>query len=197
MKYWGTMVWWARGTVSGGVIAALNEARGWLQVLTFKERQVGERCEERPTIALGGRHWEPIVEEQAAVDLLRGLAAEGNAIEARIKAEIPDLAPSGDHDALEELLGLLRVTRGQRDDAWKEIAQATAQMKTSNAQLEELRQQLTELNASMQKPAEDKATLSLFPEQTPTEATALPSGAIMQSPKEAEAEAEKEPGQAS
>lgn len=37
--------------------------------------------------------------------------------EARIKAEIPDIAPSAGHDLLEEVLGLLRVTRSQRDTA--------------------------------------------------------------------------------
>jgi hypothetical protein len=37
--------------------------------------------------------------------------------EQRIKEAFPDITPSGGHDYLDELMGLLRVTRMQRDSA--------------------------------------------------------------------------------
>jgi len=49
------------------------------------------------------------------------LDARDRQMDLRILKEYPDLKPSGDFDLLDEVLGLLRVTRSQRDSAEKDI----------------------------------------------------------------------------
>jgi hypothetical protein len=48
--------------------------------------------------------------------------------EARIIAAIPDIKPSGGHDYLDELLGLLRVARSQRDTAEAQLRKLEQRM---------------------------------------------------------------------
>jgi hypothetical protein len=45
--------------------------------------------------------------------------------DARIRAAFPEISPSSGHDLLDELIGLLRVTRGQRDDLERQFIQLT------------------------------------------------------------------------
>ena len=49
----------------------------------------------------------------------------------RIKAELPGIEPSAGHDWIDEVLGLLRVTRGQRDDNEREILRLKEELKTA------------------------------------------------------------------
>jgi len=68
--------------------------------------------------------------------------------EIRILEAFPDLTPSAGHDYVDEVIGLLRVTRGQRDDAQEEIQRlhgVIAQLHGVIAQLEERLESAREL----------------------------------------------------
>jgi len=53
--------------------------------------------------------------------LVLGLRAHDVGVDERIKLAFPEIQPSGDYDLLSELMGILRVTRMQRDEAEKLI----------------------------------------------------------------------------
>jgi hypothetical protein len=66
--------------------------------------------------------------QRELVQRYNGMAHELRASIDKIKSAFPDITPSGGHDLVDELIGLLRVTRGQRDDEIKLNAELRAKV---------------------------------------------------------------------
>lgn len=58
---------------------------------------------------------------QAGLSAPGGSAAPQCKCQERIKAALPGVTPSDGHDWVDEIIGLLRVTRGQRDDYERQL----------------------------------------------------------------------------
>lgn len=60
-----------------------------------------------------------------------------NWIETKIRNEIPGIAPSGDHDLIDEVLGLLRVARQQRDDLERWVSRPALSKRLADIEIAE------------------------------------------------------------
>lgn len=74
-----------------GTVVRLLAADSALEILSARERQRGELCAQRPTIAVGSRHWEPVVlaaeRPEEFLHSIDALAAVSEAREAKLENE--------------------------------------------------------------------------------------------------------------
>jgi hypothetical protein len=92
--------------------------------LLKKARDLGDMIEALPASEQATRL------SVAASDVSHGLQG----VVFKIREAFPDIVPSGDHDLIDELIGLLRVTRIQRDDAQTLHMQTRAKLRAVTEQ---------------------------------------------------------------